>query len=62
MKIGIDAVGKANGVISAAVCYTGDVSDEKRTKYNLQYYTNFVDELVKMGVHILSIKGNQSMN
>jgi len=56
MKIGIDAVGKANGVISAAVCYTGDVSDEKRTKYNLQYYTNFVDELVKMGVHILSIK------
>jgi len=58
MKIGIDAVGKANGVISAAVCYTGDVADPTRTKYNLQYYTKFVDELVKMGIHILSIKGH----
>jgi len=57
MKVGIDAVGKANGVISAAVCYTGDVADKTRTKYNLEYYKNFVDELVKMGIHILSIKG-----
>ncbi|CAF0801981.1 unnamed protein product [Rotaria sp. Silwood1] len=56
MKIGIDAVGKANGVISAAVCYTGDVADTTRTKYNLDYYLKFVDELVKMGTHILSIK------
>jgi pyruvate carboxylase len=58
MKVGIDAVGKANGVISAAVCYTGDVADQKRTKYNLEYYTKVVDQLVKMGIHILSIKGN----
>lgn len=57
MKVGIDAVGKANGVISAAVCYTGDVADKSRTKYNLDYYTKVVDELVKMGIHILSIKG-----
>ncbi|CAF3731204.1 unnamed protein product [Rotaria socialis] len=56
MKVGIDAVGKANGVISAAVCYTGDVADKSRTKYNLDYYTKVVDELVKMGIHILSIK------
>ncbi|CAF1400254.1 unnamed protein product [Adineta steineri] len=56
MKVGIDAVGKANGVISAAVCYTGDVGDKSRTKYNLDYYVKFVDELVKMGIHILSIK------
>ncbi|CAF4371866.1 unnamed protein product, partial [Rotaria magnacalcarata] len=56
MKVGINAVGKANGVISAAVCYTGDVADKSRTKYNLDYYTKIVDELVKMGIHILSIK------
>lgn len=60
MKVGIDAVGKANGVISAAVCYTGDVADKTRTKYNLDYYMKLVDELVKMGTHILSIKGNES--
>ncbi|CAF1935597.1 unnamed protein product [Rotaria magnacalcarata] len=56
MKVGIEAVGKANGVISAAVCYTGDVADTSRTKYNLDYYVKYVDELVKMGTHILSIK------
>jgi len=56
MKVGIDAVGKANGVISAAICYTGDVADRSRTKYNLAYYLKCVDELVKMGIHILSIK------
>jgi pyruvate carboxylase len=59
MKVGIDAVGKANGVISAAVCYTGDVADKTRTKYNLDYYIKCVDELVKMGIHILSIKGEK---
>lgn len=56
MKVGIEAVGKANGVISAAMCYTGDVADRSRTKYNLEYYMKVVDELVKMGTHILSIK------
>lgn len=57
LKVGIDAVGKAGGVISGAVCYTGDVADPTRTKYNLDYYMKLTDELVKMGVHILSIKG-----
>ena len=60
MKVGIDAVGKANGVISAAVCYTGDVADTTRRKYSLEYYMKLVDELVKMGIHILSIKGTWS--
>ena len=60
MKVGIDAIGKANGVISAAICYTGDVADRTRTKYNLEYYMKLVDELVRMGTHILSIKGKRS--
>ena len=60
LKVGIEAVGKANGVISAAVCYTGDVADRSRTKYNLEYYMKVVDELVKMGTHILSIKGKRN--
>ncbi|KAL7677363.1 hypothetical protein ACOME3_003599 [Neoechinorhynchus agilis] len=36
--LGIDAVGKAGGVIEAAICYTGDVSDPSRRKYDLDYY------------------------
>ncbi|XP_046749962.1 pyruvate carboxylase, mitochondrial isoform X2 [Diprion similis] len=54
--LGMEAAGKAGGVVEAAISYTGDVSDPKRTKYDLKYYTNLADELVKAGTHVLSIK------
>lgn len=54
--IGLEAAGKAGGVVEAAISYTGDVSDPKRTKYNLNYYLNIAEELVKAGTHILCIK------
>lgn len=54
--VGMDAVGKAGGVIEAAISYTGDVSDPSKTKYNLEYYVNLATELVKAGTHILCIK------
>ncbi|MEM9696502.1 MAG: biotin/lipoyl-containing protein, partial [Myxococcota bacterium] len=56
MKLGIDAVGEAGGVIEACVCYTGDIADPTRTKYSLQYYLDRVGELVEAGIHILAIK------
>ncbi|XP_034951746.1 pyruvate carboxylase, mitochondrial isoform X2 [Chelonus insularis] len=54
--LGMEAAGKAGGVVEAAISYTGDVSDPKRTKYSLKYYTDLADELVKAGTHVLSIK------
>lgn len=45
--VGMDAVGKAGGVVEAAISYTGDVSNPERKKYDLKYYTDLVDELVK---------------
>lgn len=54
--LGMDAAGKAGGVVEAAISYTGDVSDPKRTKYNLKYYVDLADELVKAGTHVLCIK------
>ncbi|XP_039501951.1 pyruvate carboxylase, mitochondrial isoform X2 [Drosophila santomea] len=54
--LGMEAAGKAGGVVEAAISYTGDVSDPKRTKYDLKYYTNLADELVKAGTHVLCIK------
>lgn len=54
--LGMEAAGKAGGVIEAAISYTGDVSDPNRTKYDLKYYTNLADELVKAGTHVLCIK------
>ncbi|KAI6242059.1 Pyruvate carboxylase [Aphelenchoides fujianensis] len=56
MIVGMEAVGKAGGVIEAAMSYTGDVSDPKRTKYDLKYYLELADQLVKGGTHILGIK------
>jgi len=56
MILGMDAAGKAGGVIEAAISYTGDVSDPTKTKYDLKYYMNLADELVKAGTHILGIK------
>ena len=54
--LGMDAVGKSGGVIEAAICYSGDIADPKRYKYDLKYYVNLADELVKAGTHILCIK------
>jgi pyruvate carboxylase len=56
LKLGIDAVGEAGGVIEAALCYTGDVSDPVRTKYSLQYYLDLAGKLVERGIHVLAIK------
>lgn len=38
--LGMEAAGKAGGVVEAAISYTGDVSDPSKTKYNLKYYTD----------------------
>uniref|UniRef100_A0A6M2DLA5 Pyruvate carboxylase n=1 Tax=Xenopsylla cheopis TaxID=163159 RepID=A0A6M2DLA5_XENCH len=54
--LGMEAAGRAGGVVEAAISYTGDVSDPTRTKYNLKYYTDLADELVKAGTHVLSVK------
>ncbi|KAI8088720.1 pyruvate carboxylase [Halteromyces radiatus] len=56
MKLGIDAVKKAGGVVEATVCYTGDVSNPNKKKYDLNYYLNLTQELVDEGIHILGIK------
>ncbi|VDB88581.1 unnamed protein product [Peniophora sp. CBMAI 1063] len=56
MKLGIDAAKKAGGVVEAVVCYSGDVASKKETKYTLQYYLDFIGQLVGEGIHVLGIK------
>lgn len=56
LVLGMEAAAKAGGVVEAAISYTGDVSDPTRSKYDLKYYSNLADELVKAGTHILCIK------
>src|SRR6202034_4633040 len=47
---------KTDSLCEAAICYTGDILDPKRTKYDLKYYVNLAKELEKLGTHILAIK------
>uniref|UniRef100_T1J159 Pyruvate carboxylase n=1 Tax=Strigamia maritima TaxID=126957 RepID=T1J159_STRMM len=54
--LGMEAVGKAGGIVEAAISYTGDVSDPNRKKYDLKYYIDLADQLVKAGTHVLAIK------
>lgn len=56
LLLGVDAVGRAGGVIEAAISYSGDISDPSKTKYTLDYYLKLAEELVKAGTHILCIK------
>jgi len=57
MKVAVETVrDHTNAICEAAICYTGDILDPKRTKYSLTYYVELAKELVKMGTHILAIK------
>ena len=56
LKFGIDSVRAANGVVEGTVCYTGDVSNPKKTKYSLEYYVNLTEQLVDHGIDVLAIK------
>ncbi len=56
LKVAMEAVQKTHAVCEAAICYTGDILDPKRTKYSLKYYVKMAKELEKMGAHFLAIK------
>jgi len=56
LRVAMDAVQETHAVCEAAVCYTGDILDQKRDKYSLKYYVKLAKELEKMGAHVLAIK------
>lgn len=56
MTLAIDAVRDSGKIAEAAICYTGDINDPTRTKYDLNYYCNLAKELESSGAHILAIK------
>jgi pyruvate carboxylase len=43
-------------VCEAAICYTGNLLDPKRHKYDLAYYLDMAKELQRAGAHFLAIK------
>ena len=56
MQVAMDAVLEAGVLCEPAICYTGDILNPQRTKYDLKYYVNLAKQLESMGAHILAIK------
>ncbi len=56
MRVAMDAVLEANKVCEGTLCYTGDMLDPTRAKYNLKYYVDLAKELKAAGAHVLGLK------
>ena len=56
MQVAIDAVREQGKIAEVALCYTGDVLDESRTRYDLAYYVDLAKEIEAAGAHVLAIK------
>ena len=56
MRVAIDAVLETGAICEAAICYTGDITDATKTKYDLGYYVALAAELEAAGAHVLGIK------
>ena len=56
MKMPIDEALKTGKIVEGTLCYTGDITSPKETKYTLDYYVNMALELESLGCHSIAIK------
>jgi pyruvate carboxylase len=56
MVVAMQAVQETGKICEAAMCYTGDMLNPDRPKYNLDYYLKMAAELAAAGAHIIGIK------
>ena len=56
MRVAMDAVVENGKICEGAICYTGDILDPDRAKYDLKYYVGMARTLRDAGVHILGLK------
>ncbi|WP_323771364.1 pyruvate carboxylase [Antarctobacter sp.] len=56
MRVAMDAVLENNKVLEGTVCYTGDILDPDRAKYDLKYYVAMGKDLRDAGAHLLGLK------
>ncbi|GAA6208172.1 pyruvate carboxylase [Cognatishimia sp. WU-CL00825] len=56
MRVAMDAVIESNKVCEGTICYTGDILDPSRAKYDLKYYVGMAKDLESAGAHVLGLK------
>ena len=56
MRVAMDAVIDSGKICEGTICYTGDILDPDRAKYDLKYYVSMAKELQAAGAHVLGLK------
>ena len=56
MAVALEAVREAGMLCEASICYTGDILDPGRPKYDLNYYVAMARDLEKRGANLIAIK------
>jgi pyruvate carboxylase len=56
MRVSMDAIAEENRLCEATICYTGDILNSARPKYDLKYYVELARELERAGAHIIALK------
>ncbi|WP_298570469.1 pyruvate carboxylase [uncultured Aliiroseovarius sp.] len=56
MRVAMDAVIESDKVCEGSICYTGDIQDPNRAKYDLKYYVGMAKDLEAAGAHVLGLK------
>ena len=56
MRVAMDAVVDSGKICEAAICYTGDIMDPDRSKYDLSYYVDMGRQLRDAGAHLIGVK------
>ena len=56
MRVAMDAVLDTGKILEGTICYTGDILDPDRAKYDLKYYVAMGQELKAAGAHVIGLK------
>ena len=56
MRVAMDAVVESGKICEGAICYTGDILNPDRAKYDLKYYVQMGKDLKAAGAHVLGLK------
>ncbi|OCX62819.1 pyruvate carboxylase [Thioclava sp. SK-1] len=56
MRVAMDAVIASGKICEGTICYTGDLLDPVRSKYDLAYYIGMAKQLEAAGAHVLGLK------
>jgi pyruvate carboxylase len=56
MEAALEAVREAGALCEGTICYTGDILNPGRPKYDLKYYVGMAKELEKRGANLIAIK------